>query len=78
MVKVIHERNICIGCGACAAVCPKYWEMADDGKSDLIGGKHEGDIQVIEDTKDEECNMEAATSCPVNCIHVEKAGKRVI
>ena len=42
MPKVIHEREKCIGCGACAAVCPDFWEMSDDGKSVLKGGKKAG------------------------------------
>lgn len=47
-VKIIHDRKICIGCGACAAVCPDFWEMADDGKSDLKGAKAESDSFVLE------------------------------
>nr|AIF06756.1 hypothetical protein [uncultured marine group II/III euryarchaeote KM3_195_B08] len=79
-IKVIHERNICIGCAACAAVCPSHWEMADDGKSDLIGHTdNTNDIQSKEvDQTQFDGNMEAAKSCPVNCIHVEKDGERLI
>ena len=29
-VKIVHEIDKCIGCGACAAVCPDNWEMAGD------------------------------------------------
>lgn len=77
-IKLIHDRPVCIGCGACAAVCPKYWEMAQDGKSDIKGGKHlPGDQQELE-LADIECNMEAAQACPVNCIHIEKDGKKEI
>ncbi|MBI2041942.1 MAG: ferredoxin [Candidatus Nealsonbacteria bacterium] len=39
MVKIILERNVCIGCGSCQAVCQKYWEMQDDGKVNLIGSQ---------------------------------------
>jgi len=76
-IKIIHDKPVCIGCGACAAVCPEYWEMGNDGKSDLKGGKKEGEIQVLE-VKEEGCNKDAAQSCPVNCIHIEKDGKREI
>ncbi|MGV8176683.1 MAG: ferredoxin [Candidatus Bilamarchaeaceae archaeon] len=72
-IKVIHDRNACIGCGACASVCPKFWKMGDDGKSDLVGAKND----VLE-VPSEECNTDAAHSCPVNCIHIEKDGKRLI
>ena len=35
--KIIHDRDICIGCSACASVCPDYWEMESDGKSSIKG-----------------------------------------
>lgn len=61
--KIVHDRENCIGCGACASVCPENWEMADDGKSrpkktilDKIG-----------------CNQKAADGCPVGVIKIEKA-----
>ena len=66
MAKVIYERGKCIGCGSCAAVCPKFWEMADDGKSRFKGPKE------ITDHADIECNKEAAEGCPAECIHVEE------
>lgn len=73
--KIVHDRDICIGCAACASVCPKYWEMESDGKSSIIG--HEktgnGEEEVLGPlTEDYEDNIDAAESCPVNCIHVFK------
>ncbi|MFC1754247.1 ferredoxin [Thermoproteota archaeon] len=73
MIKVTHEPEECIGCSACAAMCEKHFEMNDeemkvhikDGKK-LANGK-----EVIElDDAEMSCIMEAAESCPVNCIHV--------
>lgn len=64
MVKIILEREKCIGCGSCEALCPKYWKLADDSKIDFLGSK-EGISEV-------ECNQEAAESCPVQCIKIEK------
>jgi len=71
MAKVIQEREKCVGCGACAAICPKYWEMGADGKSHLKGanvveGKH---VLLLEDV---ECTKDAANACPVKCIIVEE------
>lgn len=69
-VEVIHDRKICIGCGACAVVCPKYWEMNDDGKADLKNSRKKGDLDVL--ILDEpDGNQEAAESCPVSCIRVK-------
>ncbi len=71
-MKITHNREICIGCGSCAAVCPKYWEMKEDGKSallrakDLGGGKYELEVSIAE------CNHEAVDICPVQCIGIEK------
>ncbi len=71
MAKIVHERNGCIGCGACAAVCPKYWEMGGDGKASLKGASPDGDNFALE-LPEAECNKEAASACPVNVIKVEE------
>jgi ferredoxin len=70
MPKVIHEREKCIGCGACAAVCPDFWEMGDDGKSVLKGGKKAGSNFELT-VKDAGCCKDAESTCPVQCIHVK-------
>lgn len=76
-VKIIHDRKGCIGCGACAAVCPDFWEMDSDGKSNLKGAKADGNNFILE-VPDQKCNMNAAQSCPVNVIHLEEEGKKLI
>ena len=70
MPKIIHERDKCIGCGACTAVCPKFWEMGNNGKSVLKGGKKKGKNFEL-DLKNAACNKDAEASCPVQCIHVK-------
>ena len=67
-IKINHDKPTCIGCGACAAVCPDNWEMGDDGKAN----------PKSTDLPEEGCNMDAANSCPVKCIHLEKDGKKLI
>ena len=71
MVKIIHEKEKCIGCGSCTILCPKYWEIAEDGKAHLINskinsktGNEEIEIQKLE------CNQEAADACPVQIIRI--------
>jgi ferredoxin len=72
MIKIIFEREKCIGCGSCSVLCAKYWQMADDEKANLLGGKEkEGGVFQLE-LEEVECNQEAAQACPVQCIHVEK------
>lgn len=78
-----HDRDICIGCSACHNVCDKYWGMSDkDGKSNLLKGNSNSEVKKNEEgfevlgscenpvEKDFDLNLEAAESCPVNCIHV--------
>ena len=77
-VKIIHEIDKCIGCGACAAVCSEHWEMGNDGKSILKNAKKIDENTSVLELEESGCNMPAAQSCPVNCIHIEKDGKKEI
>ncbi|MFH1229529.1 MAG: ferredoxin [Candidatus Aenigmatarchaeota archaeon] len=70
MPKIIHEVEKCIGCGACAAVCPNFFEMGDDGKSHLKGGKEVKDKEELT-IKEVDCAKDAENTCPVQCIHVQ-------
>lgn len=84
--KIDHDRPNCIGCGACAAVAPEFWEMsAFDGKSDIKGGQcEENGGEVVRETLDIDDNhyiknKEAADCCPVNVIHLLNAkGEKII
>ena len=69
-MKIIQEHEKCIGCGSCAAICPKYWEISDDGKARPIGSKLNG-VNFELEIKKVECNQEAADACPVQCIYVK-------
>ncbi len=69
-MKIIFERQKCIGCGSCQALCPKYWKLAEDGKADLLGStKKQGENHELEVTETG-CNQDATDSCPVQCIHI--------
>lgn len=59
-MKVTVDKEKCIGCGACAAVCGEVFEMKD-GKS-----------TVKEAETDKECVKEAADACPVDAIKIEE------
>ena len=72
--KIIHLKEQCISCGACAAITPDFWEMDEQGLAHLKGSRRENghwelDIQTEEAKA---ANQEAADCCPVNIIKVEK------
>lgn len=70
-MKIIIDRKTCIGCGACTVLCPKFWELIEDGKSSIKGGKTDpvsGEQRL--EIEDIECNKEAADACPVQCIKI--------
>lgn len=62
---VVYNKEACIGCGACEAVCPENWELiTSEGKAkpknlelDEIGN-----------------NKEAQDICPTNAIKLETKG----
>ena len=61
VVKIEHGVDACIGCGACAAVCPDNWIM------------EEGKAKPLKTELDEVgCNEQAANACPVQCIKIIK------
>ena len=72
MTKIVQERKKCIGCGSCVALCPKFWEMDEDGKSNLKEARQNSEGNYEMETKEAGCNQEAADSCPVQIIHVIK------
>jgi len=69
-MKIIHEREKCIGCGSCVALCPKFWEMAEDGKSSIKGAAKNSDGNYELEVSEMGCNQDAVDSCPVQIIHV--------
>ena len=69
MPKIKLDREKCIGCGLCAALCPKYFEMAD-GRSHLKGASGTETEEL--ETKKTECAEPAAEMCPAQCISIEK------
>ncbi len=71
MVKVIQDKNKCIGCGACVAVCPD-WEMGKDGKAEPKGAIKIGNNLLVLEVKSVGCHKAAADTCPVQCIVVKE------
>ena len=53
---VFVDKEACIGCGSCAAICEEVFEMTDEGKAKVIS------------QKDSPCINEAIEACPVDAI----------
>ncbi|MBU1177001.1 MAG: ferredoxin [Patescibacteria group bacterium] len=61
-MKVKIDKEKCIGCGSCEAVCPDFFKMDDENKAYFKENK-EGD---------RDCIKEAADICPLQAIEVEE------
>ena len=59
-MKVKVNSDACIGCGACEAICPDYFELNDEG----ISVAKESDVK--DDIKDQVMN--AMDTCPTGAI----------
>lgn len=58
MVEV--DKETCIGCGSCVAICSEVFELGSDGKAQV---KEKADTSLA-------CVKEAAEACPVQAIKV--------
>ncbi|URZ02927.1 ferredoxin [Clostridium felsineum] len=61
-MKAFVDKETCIGCGTCPAVCPEIFQMDDDGKAVA------DESEFADDLKDSA--KEAAESCPVDAIEI--------
>ena len=57
------DKDTCIGCGLCPALCPEIFEMDGGGKAEA--SKNEIEDKLIESAK------EAEEQCPVSAITIE-------
>lgn len=64
-MKVIVNKEACIGCGACAAICPDVFDLDDDGLSEVKENKEHPKEEQADDVRD------AADSCPTGAIELE-------
>jgi len=56
-IKVNKES--CIGCGSCVAICPSNFELGADGKAE------------VRSQDDSTCVKEAIDACPVQAISID-------
>ncbi len=63
-MKVKVNKDACIGCGACAAICDEVFEINDEGLS-------EAKIEEVKEELQDEVR-DAADSCPTGAIEIEE------
>lgn len=67
MIKIIVDKNKCIGCGACEGFEPDVFELNDEGLAEAIKENYdELDTEVKENVDD------AAANCPTSAIKVSE------
>ena len=73
-MKVKVNKDACIGCGACAAICDEVFEINDEGLSEVKveeeNKEKEEFVSVKEELQDEV--RDAADSCPTGAIEVNE------
>ena len=73
-MKVKVNKDACIGCGACASICPDVFELNDEGLSEVKveeeNKEKEEFVSVKEELQDEV--RDAADSCPTGAIEVNE------
>ncbi|MFJ7204240.1 ferredoxin [Streptomyces sp. NPDC098789] len=60
--RIDIDKDVCIGAGQCALTAPGVFTQDDDGLSELLPGKEDGDGSALV--------REAARACPVGAIAV--------
>lgn len=59
-MKLIVDKDICIGCGACQATAPDVFEIDDEGLAEVI-------VEEIPEELNEDA-LDALEGCPVSAI----------
>lgn len=67
ITEIIVDQQLCVGCGACAAMTPEVFILNKSGKSEAKSPNASDDDSI----------KISAQSCPVNAISVFEGSKKV-
>lgn len=59
-MKLKVDKDLCIGCGACQAICPEVFEIEDDGLASVMAEDITKEV--------EEDAIDAKEGCPTSAI----------
>jgi len=68
-MKAKINKEVCVMCGSCVAICPEVFEMKDDGSVDV---KAEYQNAQIGDATVAEKAEQAQAGCPTTAIETEE------
>ncbi|MCB2289884.1 ferredoxin [Clostridium sp. CS001] len=63
-MKAYVDKDTCIGCGLCPAICPEIFQMEDDGKA--VASEEDVAENLMDSARD------AEQQCPVDAITIEE------
>lgn len=69
-MKARVNKDLCIGCGACAAIVPDVFQIGDDGLAEVITDNEVKETEVSKDLIDEV--KDAAEGCPTSAIEISE------
>lgn len=69
-MKFKVDKDVCIGCGACASICDEVFEIKDDGYAEAI------DKEITDDEVKENA-ISAMEGCPTGAIREVKDEDKV-
>ena len=72
MLKIIHKRSNCTGCGICAAICPELFELSEkDGLAILKNSLKKNDDYELEVKETDSVKM-VIDACPAQAVLIKE------
>ncbi len=84
-MRIVVDRQICIGAAACVIVAGKTFQLDAEGKAEVVNGaakeQTEETSAALSSIENDDCQtiIDGALSCPVNAIHLyEDDGTQIV
>ena len=74
-LQVVIDRDECISCATCWAICPDFFdENPDDGLTQIVEAYRVGGDPSVGEVPEalEDCVRDAADGCPIEIIHIKE------